>query len=234
MPSLLAAVAIGVVHLSFSWLRRLRFAPRSRVLSAAGGIAVAFVMLQLVPSVAGAQASLTGVGRVGQGGSGRVLFLAMLVGLLAYYSVERSVRSGLTARPERHRRLFWFNLITSAVLEVTVGYLLVTQSRAPLQLAMFTVAMALRGLVIDRGMYEDHRADFDRYGRGLLVMAAPTGWFLGFLGQLPFIAVGVVRALLAGGVLLHVLKEELPEDRESSYLAFVAGALGYAALLFTL
>lgn len=229
--SLLAAVVISGVHHGSAWLRRLRFTPRSQVLSAAGGMAVAFVLLQLLPSVARAQANLAGAAGVGQGARGRLLFLVMLVGLLAYFAVERSVRAGLATRPELHRRLFWLNVSSNAALEVTVGYLLVADRRAPLQLALFTIAMALRGLITDRGMHEAHQSDFDRYGRALLLTAAPLGWLLGVLAQFPPNAIGAVRALLAGGVVLHVLKEELPEDRESSYLAFFAGALSYAALL---
>ncbi len=94
--------------------------------------------------------------------------------------------------------------------------------------------MALRALIIDRGMYEAHRHDFDRYGRPGLLVAAPVGWLLGVVGELPSTAVAAVRALLAGGVVLHVLQEELPEDRESSYPAFLLGALGYASLLLLL
>ncbi len=93
--------------------------------------------------------------------------------------------------------------------------------------------MALRALITDRGMYEAHRHDFDRYGRPVLLVAAPVGWLLGVVGELPP-AVAPVRALLAGGVVLHVLQEELPEDRESSYPAFLLGALGYATLLLLL
>ena len=36
---------------------------------------------------------------------------------------------------------------------------------------------------------------------------------------------------LAGHVVLNVLKEELPEDRESKFSAFALGSGAYAALL---
>jgi len=48
-------------------------------------------------------------------------------------------------------------------------------------------------------MYEPHRHDFDRYGRPVLLVAAPVGWLLGVVGELPAAAVAAVRALLAGG-----------------------------------
>jgi hypothetical protein len=36
---------------------------------------------------------------------------------------------------------------------------------------------------------------------------------------------------MAGGVILNVLKEELPEERQSKFWAFALGAAIYAALL---
>lgn len=38
-------------------------------------------------------------------------------------------------------------------------------------------------------------------------------------------------ALLAGGVILNVLKEELPEERKSRFWPFALGAATYAVLL---
>ena len=49
--------------------------------------------------------------------------------------------------------------------------------------------------------------------------------------ELSDIAVAVLIAFLAGGVVLNVLKEELPEERESRFWAFALGAALYAGLL---
>ena len=40
-----------------------------------------------------------------------------------------------------------------------------------------------------------------------------------------------LSAFLAGGIVLNVLKEELPEQRESHFWAFALGTGLYAALL---
>jgi hypothetical protein len=57
------------------------------------------------------------------------------------------------------------------------------------------------------------------------------GWAVGQLTTVPPIVVGFLFALLAGGVILNVLKEELPEERQSRFLPFVLGAGLYAVLL---
>jgi hypothetical protein len=41
----------------------------------------------------------------------------------------------------------------------------------------------------------------------------------------------VLLALLAGGVILNVMKEELPEERESRFWASATGSAVYATLL---
>ena len=43
--------------------------------------------------------------------------------------------------------------------------------------------------------------------------------------------VAALTAFLGGGVVLNVLKEEVPSQRQSRFWAFAGGAAGYAALL---
>jgi hypothetical protein len=37
--------------------------------------------------------------------------------------------------------------------------------------------------------------------------------------------------MCSGGIILNVLKEELPEERKSRFLPFAGGVVGYAVLL---
>ncbi len=43
--------------------------------------------------------------------------------------------------------------------------------------------------------------------------------------------IAVLIAFLAGGIIRNVLKEEVPEERESRFSAFAVGATAYAAIL---
>ena len=47
-------------------------------------------------------------------------------------------------------------------------------------------------------------------------------------------AITLLTAFLGGGVILNVLKEEVPSERQSRFWAFALGMAGYAALLLTL
>ncbi len=62
-------------------------------------------------------------------------------------------------------------------------------------------------------------------------MAVIMGWGIGYVTQIPELTIAVLIAFLAGEVILNVLKEELPEEQESSFSAFALGALGRGLLL---
>lgn len=68
----------------------------------------------------------------------------------------------------------------------------------------------------------------------MLAAAVVAGTTLGLHREVPVEAVAVLLALLGGGVMLNVLKEELPAERDSRFLPFVAGAALYALLLLQL
>ncbi len=66
-------------------------------------------------------------------------------------------------------------------------------------------------------------------------MASPAailaGWGIGLIAEVHELIIAFLMALIAGGVILNVLKEELPEERESSLGAFIIGLSLYSALL---
>ena len=94
--------------------------------------------------------------------------------------------------------------------------------------------MALHFLASDFGLRQDYAQVYDHTARWLLAAGVLGGWLLGRLTRLPEAAVGLLFAFLAGGVVLNVLKEELPEERQSHFGAFALGASGYAAILLLL
>jgi hypothetical protein len=213
--------------------------PRSIWLSTAGGVSVAYVFVHLLPELAEHQEA---VGRAAEEGGllaaiESQVWLVALIGLAIFYGLERLARRGAqcereAGRPERPPRgVFWVHLASFAVYNLVVGYLLVHREGSVVELAFYGVAMALHFLVNDHGLRQQHGRAYDREGRWLLAAAPVAGWALGLAAAIPALAVSALFALLAGGVVLNVLKEELPEDRDSRFFAFAGGAAAYAALL---
>ena len=61
-----------------------------------------------------------------------------------------------------------------------------------------------------------------------------VGWLASLVVVLPEVAFGLPLAFLAGSIVLTVVKEELPEERESRVGPLVLGAAGYAAILLVI
>lgn len=122
-----------------------------------------------------------------------------------------------------------------AIYNALIGYLLLHREVMTLPaLLFFAVAMALHFLVTDYGLNEDHKKPYRRFGRWVLAASVLLGLGIGYATEVSEAAIAVLTAFLAGGVILNVLKEEMPSERQSRFWAFAAGMAGYAALLLTL
>lgn len=161
VASLLAATGLVLVHVFSGKLRFLRSIPRSRWLSMAGGVAVAFVVLQILPALArDQQAVAEAVGRA-LGFVKRHVYIMVLLGLATFYGVHQAVKSSSNAKGgERSTSpaVFWLSISTFSVMNAIIGYLLVKENRTLLGLALFFVAMALKFVVNDRGLHDAHQA----------------------------------------------------------------------------
>ena len=230
-----------LVHLFASKLRFLDGIPRSRWLSMAGGISVAYVFMHVFPELAEAQR------RIGEGWQfvpwvEHHAYLVALCGLAVFYGLERMVKSSQRRRGEEPGSgegktttsvgVFWLHISSFAVYNALIGYLLVHREEQDIRgLIFFSVAMAVHFLVNDYGLRQDHKDTYRRVGRWVLAVAIVVGWVTGLVTEVSGATIGVLFAFLAGGVVLNVLKEELPEERQSRLSPFLLGAATYTVLL---
>lgn len=247
--TLLAAAVLALAHVITPSLRFLEGTPRSVWLSIAGGVSVAYVFIHFLPELA------TGQDKVARAAGGialaeRHVYFIALGGLLVFYGLDRLAKTsrsqrqgnavgggrGVEADAEAGTspRVFWVHMASFSVYNALVGYLLLHREvMTPLALAFFTVAMALHFIVTDYGLNEDHKTPYHRIGRWILIAAVFVGWAVGAGTEVSEAAVAALTAFLGGGVVLNVLKEEVPSERRSRFWAFALGAVGYAFLLLT-
>ena len=244
VAALAAALALASLHLVGGTLRFLGGIPRSRWLSAAGGVAVAYVFVHLLPELAEGQRAVEGEGERGRAHEGLLpfledhVYLLALVGLAVFYGVEKH---SLTARRRRRAATgedrttdaaFWLSMASFTVYNAMVGYLLLRRELEPLgALALYTVALGVHFVVNDFGLREHHKDAYDRAGRWLISAGVLVGWGLGVTAEVPERALALLLAFIAGGVVLNVLKEELPGERQAQLWPFLLAATVYAALL---
>ncbi|MEW6296616.1 MAG: hypothetical protein AB1671_02600 [Thermodesulfobacteriota bacterium] len=237
VASLCTAAGLALVHLFAGKLRFLGGIPRSRWLSMAGGVSVAYVFVHLLPELSEHQDVLAGAVTQALSFLERHVYLVALLGLSTFYGLERLARASRRYRrdaggPDRtSSTVFWLHIASFGLYNALIGYLLHRVRPGDASLLFFFLAMALHFVVNDYGLREHHKALYTDYGRRLLAAAVFLGWGIGLLVTLSVVMLAVLMAFLAGGVILNVLKEELPQERESRFGAFAFGAAGYAMLL---
>ncbi len=232
-----AASALAAIHLFAGKLQFLEVIPRSRWLSLAGGISVAYVFVHLLPELSAGQRTVEHETGILPFLEDHVWLLA-LFGLALFYGVERASQR---SRAERRtvggedrtgRAAFRLSLGSFAVYNAIIGYLLVHREEPGVRsLVLFAVALGVHFFVNDSGLREHHKDGYRRVGRWLLAACVGLGWAVGALTEISNAAIAMLLAFIGGGVVLNVVKEELPAERQSRFVPFAAGAAGYAALL---
>ncbi len=204
-------------------------------------------MLHLLPELAEHQTALTDASWTG--GIHHVVYLLTLAGLLTFYAFERALRTNETRTPMPHpdkggeaddydkengeegaHAIYRLHLVLFSIYSLIVGNV-IAESTGGRELALFAVAMVLHFVVVDKALAETFERGWTHVGRWVMAASVLIGWGLGMAVELPHQVVACVMAFLGGAVILNVLKEELPEEREGRLGAFVAGAVGYALLL---
>ncbi|MFC0679841.1 hypothetical protein ACFFGH_18540 [Lysobacter korlensis] len=239
--ALVLAAALAMVHVFAGRLRFLDHLPRTRWLSFASGISVAYVFVHLLPEISRGQAAVAEMRAEGAVAAESLLWMVALLGLAVFYGLERLA---LTSRAKNASEgdgdrteagVFWLHIGSFALYNVLIGYLLLHQPETDTGgLLFFWAAMAVHFIVNDHGLREHHQHRYQHAGRWLLAAATVIGALLGLATDLGEATVATLTAFLGGGVVLNVLKEELPEERKSRYVPFVLGAAIYTALLMAL
>jgi len=239
--SIWPVLVLAFIHFFGTRLRFLGGVPRSVWLSVAGGVSVAYVFLHLFPELGEGQEQVAKLNWAERFLNHHV-YLMSLIGLVVFYGLERMVvetkyKQKKEGKEGGHHRkgIFWLHIGSFAIYNALIGYILFQREEGPLRsLLLFSTAMALHFIVNDFGLQEHYHDSYRRTGRWVLVAALVIGWSIGFVVALPDALVILVAAFVGGGVIMNVLKEELPEERESRYWAFALGVGLYAALLLSL
>lgn len=226
----LFSVSLALVHIFSGRLTFLKDVPRSRWLSAAGGVSVAYVFVHVLPELAEGREHIKRL--VEKRWLEESIFLLALAGLVIFYGLERMAKQASKAGEGPTPGVFWIHIGSFGVYNALIGYILAREEyRTTTAMVMFFIAMATHFIVNDHGLRSEHRERYDHKGRWLLAAAVLIGFTVGSATEFPRISYELIFAFLAGGVVLNVLKEELPEERESRFGAFALGVCGYAALL---
>ncbi|MEJ2090977.1 MAG: hypothetical protein P8X65_02185 [Syntrophobacterales bacterium] len=251
VDSMLAVLALAALHIFCIRLRVIRQEEHSPWLSFAGGLAVAYVFMVLLPKLSNLQVMVAQMQKeslVATSLSPQEIesvkkfliyevFVSALAGLVAFYGLERAVY-WLKLRQKKENRanvlaigMFGLNIAVFAAYNALIGYILV-HSQIPGKLVLFLgiIAIGLHFLGINHGLWQNYQEKFDRYGRWVFVSALLLGWLLGVLtdfNQQVYIA---MYSFVAGAIIMNVFNEELPSGPQARFWPFFLGVTGYSLL----
>ena len=229
---ILAAIALGAVHLVVGRIQ-VSWPPRAYWSSAAAGVAVAYVFVHLLPALATRTAAIEEVGILVALDARHVLYVAALLGFVGFYGVERVAQTSRDTTGGRlHSRAFWLHIGSFGLYNAFIGYVIHEQRAAGRsELLLFLVAIGLHLAIIEYGLQNDHEGRYRGLGQWLLGGAIVLGAGVGYVVTPNPLAMSLFFAVLAGGIVLNVIKEELPTEREGRFWPFAAGAGIYTIFL---
>jgi hypothetical protein len=213
-----------------------------RVLSLAGGAAVAYVFVHLLPELARASETFVGLttAQTLPWPEYRV-YAAALTGFVLFYGLEHMVhwsrhagpreRSGEDARDP----ILVLHIGGFALYAGLISYLMVRgiDERA-VPVLLYGIAMGLHFLSTGHSLHREHGRMYDVCGRWALALAVLAGWVCGVLVELPKQITITLLGLVSGGVVMNSTIAELPGEKDGRFIPFGIGAVAYAGLLLLL
>lgn len=224
--ALISVVVFALVHFWAEKTRQLNRVTHGKLLSIGGGVSIAYVFVDLLPKLG------KGDQIVRQAFSGifpyveKHVYVMALVGFLLFFIVGRS-HTFLKGNGR-----FWLSLASYALFNFFVGYAVVDKNDPEVQpLILFTFAMALHYFINDFTLTEDHGEEYSGMGKWLLILSLFLGWLIGLWIKLPAAAVALITAFIGGGVIMNVIRHELPQNKPHSLGSFLAASFIYTGIL---
>lgn len=236
--SLAAALVLGAFYASGDRFRRSEEKGwKRRWISAAAGVSVAYVFVDVLPELAVRHEAFVKASGEGLLFAEQRIYLGALAGFVVFYGLEHMVlasrtRGRLHAGDGAGDAVYWLEVAGFAAYSSLIGYLLVGRAVAGgLALALYTAAMALHFYVVGHSLREEHGRAYDRAGRWVLALSVLAGWFVGAITHVSEAFLAPLFALVVGGVVITSMKAELPREGEGQFWPFCLGAAGFALLL---
>ena len=235
----ISAAALAVVLVTAARIDALRGTPRSRWPSFAGGVAITYVFLRLLPELTRAHVAMKNAHPSPSWLREHLLFLVALAGAAVLFGVERAAkrtkerRRGRGEEPRSAAWVFWLHTPVMAAYAALIGYMLFREGEQRARdVAVFGGVMALHFSGLAVALADDYRSLYTLWGRWTLAAAVLVGAVVGYAGKLPDHAFHLLLSAVAGMVIFSVIKEEIPPEQQSRFLAVAAGIVVCGGLLW--
>nr|WP_276323866.1 hypothetical protein [Planococcus halocryophilus] len=237
--SLVIIIAFMFVHIFTNYIKFLDRKPKDRLMSFVSGGSIAYVFLHLVPElthyekVAGNAELPSWIESLDYS-----TYLVTLIGIAFFYGINqlnekskaKNEREENISQPSRY--VFALEIFGFSLYNALIGYLLVDLSGEKIpDYIIYFVVFSFHFVANNRVLHLTHEDLYTNIGRWVLAFSVFVGWLLYHLTNATDINIAYFSAFLTGGVILNILNDELPTEKNSSYPSFIAGLIFIAVLL---
>jgi hypothetical protein len=225
--ALAATVVLSFFHFVTPYLSHRWKTTGKAFASFAGGVAVAFVFLHMLPELVEQNEPigkllaklhwLTPLGDLS-------IFIAALAGFLIYYGLEILAEKQTSTSSNSLYRL---HIATFCLYNFLITYTMTLRIATGLFFSLvFIIAMSLHFIIIDKKFTRLYPKKFSHTWRFILVGALLLGWVVSVVfDPVNVLVVAMMTAFLSGSILLNVFREELPSANRTSYRSFLLGSM---------
>ncbi|MGB9978153.1 hypothetical protein [Methanobacterium sp.] len=248
ISTLIVSLVFVGIHLGSTKIYGFSEHYKKKILSFSGGIASAYVFLDLLPLIQRADPHLHAV--LGNNPFimvflEKAIFGVAFIGFLVFFILEylavksrynNAHRTTKTLKETNaSRNVFYVHLGLIALVSMIICYSLRFEILTTgLGVTIYTIALSLHFFISDRSMEEHYGKFYVKYGRYLLAFMPLIGWSLSVLFPEGESEAYILLAFVAGAVLFNVIKDELPRLGTGKPLFFFIGSLLYSGLILIL
>lgn len=239
IPSVLVITGFIIVHIFTDAIKFLDERPTNRLMSLVSGGSIAYVLLHLVPELThykevAEKATLPGwLEEVDY-----ITYMAALLGIAVFYGINQlSEKSERENKQEKNltrpdKSIFALEIGAFALYNGLIGYLLPELSGDNIAAyVIYFIVFSFHFIANNRILHLTHEDLYTKAGRWILALSVLAGWILYQTTHASELTLAFLSSFLTGGIILNILNDELPEEKKSSYSAFLIGLVFIAVLL---
>lgn len=218
-----------LIHFFAKKATRLGKVLHGRFLSIGGGVALAYVFLDLLPKLCDSEIVIAKALEGLLPYLEKHVYIIALFGFLLFFLIDRS------GKVFGKRGNYIASFASYALFNFFVGYAIVDENNPEVQpLVLFTIAVALHYFTNDYALTKTHGEGYGTTEKWFLTGSLLLGWVLGFFSLVPQASIAMIDAFIGGGMVMNVIRHELPSENRNSLYAFVISAVTYGLILLFL
>lgn len=226
----LAATLFLMLSHVISFLLSHRLADNAKsFISFSGGVSIAYVFLEMLPGLVEYNKPIGEYLISNQWMTSfteLMIYIVSLIGFLIYYGLDLFAERYQTTNHD-NRIAYTLHLAMFCFYNMLITHTMSLRAVAgPTYTILFTFAMALHFVLMDRKFCRTFPIRFNHFGRFFLNLSLLMGWILSVIfNPISVLFVALMMAFLAGSILLNVFREELPNGNLASFKWFLSGSM---------